>query len=476
MPEKKVSIKKNYVYNTAYQLLAMLAPLITTPYISRIFGADGVGRYSYAHSVADYFILFIMLGVSNYGCRTIAEYKNNRESLKKEFWSIYLLQVFMACIVTIIYLIYACFIADDHAMSTIMVVYVVSAGLDISWAYFGLELFRLTTIRSGIIKLLTIILLFLMVRDESDIYIYAGIYVTGFILSQIILWLTFNSNIGFSKVSIMDIYSHVKPNVILFIPVLAISLYKIMDKVMLGVMSGTLEVGYYASCEKVIKVPMALIVSLGNVMLPRISNMLVSKEFEKSKAYLEKSIQFAMFLSCSIGFGIIAVADIFVPVFYGEGYEKCINVFEFLMISCIFLAFANVIRTQYLIPNKKDKIYIVSVWIGAIINLAFNAVLIPKYGSVGAAIGTLFAEGSVCVVQSLGTRKEIHSIQLFVNSIPFLLSGIIMSFFIRLISINYENLITQLLFKIALGCIIYMTCILIFYYIKNKGFMKRKCK
>lgn len=452
---KMASVKKNFIYNTFYQLLAIMLPLITTPYISRVLGPDKIGEYSYAYSISYYFVMFIMLGLNNYGNRTIAMVRNDKEKLSKTFYSIYGMQFFTATIVIFFYIVYL-LVFSNTLMAWIMIFYVISAGLDINWFFFGLEEFKLTVIRNTIVKLLTTVCIFLFIKNKEDVYLYGMIMVLGLLLSQLLIWPFVRKYVKFTRVTINDIILHIKPNLILFIPVIAISLYKMMDKIMLGSMSSMMQVGFYESSEKIIQVPMALINSLGTVMLPKMSNLIANNNKKEASKYMSNSILFVMFLSTSMCFGIMGIADIFVPLFYGNGYEQCIVLFQILLPSCMFLAFANVIRTQYLIPYKQDKIYITSVSLGAIINLIINLLLIPKLASTGAAVGTLFAEAAVCIYQAVKVRKEINTFKYFKNSIFFIISGLIMYIVLRFIKLPITSSIFNLFIKIIIGVFLYL--------------------
>lgn len=460
------SIKRNFIYNSAYQLLIILIPLITTPYISRVLGAQGTGIYSYAYSVASYFVMFIILGLNNYGNRSIAKVRENQYLLSKTFWSIYCFQIICGIIVVACYILYTCIFSDNILISTIMIIYVLSACIDINWFFFGLEQFKVTVIRNTVIKILTVLAIFIFIKSPADIYKYTAIYVIGMILSQIFLWFLLPSYISFVKIDISDIVVHIRPNLILFIPVIAVSLYKIMDKIMLGAMTNKTQVGYYESCERVIAVPLALVTSLGTVMLPRMTNLLANNNKKAGKQYVNKSIIFAMFLSTSMSFGIMAVSREFVPIFYGDGFTPCIMIFQILLPSGIFIAFANVIRTQYLIPQQKDSIFIISVITGAIINITLNLVFIPNFGAAGAACGTFFAEFSVCFVQAFFIRKELPIKKYVINSVPFLLSGLIM--YMILINTTYEmSLLLLLILKVILGFFIYSFVLILCLIIKK---------
>ena len=448
------SIQRNLAYNFAYQILAVLLPLITTPYVSRVLGPEKVGEYSYAYAVAYYFVMIAMLGLNNYGNRTIASVRDQKEELSKEFCGIYLMQLLFGLLSLIAYGMYGLFFSNQP-MTWIVSLYVISAIFDINWFFFGVESFKITVIRNAIIKLATTTLVFCFVKGQDDINKYALIMVSGALSSQLVLWKYIRGYVHLCKLTYTDVLKHIKPNLILFIPVVAVSLYKVMDKIMLGAMTTKTEVGLYESSERIIQIPMALIQSIGTVMLPKMTNLIANHDEKTSKNYISHSIMLVMLLSSSMSFGIMGVARYFVPIYYGEGYLKCVTLFQVLLPSCIFIAFANVIRTQFLIPKKRDKVYIISVVMGAIINLIVNYCLIPRFASVGAAVGTLIAEVVVCVYQALMVRKEIPIFEYVRKSVPFVVSGIIMYAVLAVVNIDASDVV-NLFAHIIIGALIYV--------------------
>ena len=452
MNEKHISVKINFLYSATYNIVAIIIPLITTPYLTRTLGAVGLGEYGYAYSVAYYFSLFVKLGLNNYGGREIATLRGKGDNVSVRFWELYYLQFILGIIVSTLYLVYVLLISNNHTISLIFLVLVISSGIDITWFFWGLEEFKITVRRDFIIKVLTTLGIFFFVKGEQDTWKYALLISTGMLLSQLLLWPSLHRYVVWKKPSFNGIVKHIRPNLVLFVPIIALSLYKTMDKVMLGVMTTNAEVGFYHSSESVIQVPIALITSLGTVMQPRMANM-ISNNTDRSviQSVFEKSTLLAMFLSTSVGFGIMTVSRDFVPIFFGDGFEKCIVLFRILLPSCVFIAFANVIRTQYLIPNKKDKEYIISLFSGAIVNLVFNSILIPYFGSIGAAVGTLLAETSVCVTQALMTKKDINTGHLLFLSIPFVISGLSMYLLWNPITLISNNHFRNLILKILLA-------------------------
>ncbi len=451
------SIRKNFLYNVVYQLLLIVLPLITTPYVSRVLGVDGVGTYSYTYTIARYFVYFAMLGVQNYGNRSIAAVREDPEALSRTFWQIYGLQFLCAAISTVCYFAFVQIANRTYYwISLIQGVYVLSAILDISWFFFGLEEFKITVTRNIAIKLGSLACIFLFVKGEGDLWKYTLIMALGVFLSQGYLWLYLRRFVRWSRPAARAVLGHLRPALVLFVPVIAVSLYKMMDKVMLEAMSSITQVGYYESAEKILNIPLGVITALGTVMLPRMSNLAAKGQVEESKRYIYSSILFAVFLACAMLFGIAGIASDFVPIFLGSEYLPCVGLLWMLAPTIFFLAWANVIRTQYLIPNHHDRSYIVSVVLGAAVNLLVNVLLIPSMAAMGAAVGTLCAEGVVCIYQTLAVRKELPIGRYLRDTLPFLAIGAGMWLLISWLSSRISGAALALVAEIAIGGAAYL--------------------
>lgn len=449
--------KKNFIYNLAYQLLILICPLVTTPYLSRVIGSEGVGTYSYVYSIVYYFMLFTLLGVNNYGNRTIAKVRDNKQELSKNFWEIYFMQLFMGLIMLLLYYIYIfCFNVRYFSISLLASLFIISAIIDINWFYFGLEEFKKTVVRNAIVKILSVILIFIFVKNNDDIWKYMIIMSGSTLLSQSIMWFFLKGTITLKKIKLEAVVKHIKPNLILFIPFIAVSLYKMMDKVMLGAFTNVNEVGFYENAEKIINIPMVFITALGTVMMPRISNIAEKGDVENVKKYIDKSITFASFISMAMCCGLICIGNQFAPWFFGKEFEKTGLLIILLSVTLPFLSFANVIRTQYLIPFEKDKVFVKSVIVGAIINFIFNLILIKKFESIGACIGTIAAEITVMFYQSFAVRKELSIIDYLKKCIPFLAKAIIMLFLIFPIQYLNMNSVITIFIQVIIGGLVYL--------------------
>lgn len=455
------NLKKNIVYNFIYQLLILILPFVTAPYLSRTLGADGIGTFSFSYSMTLYFMYFALLGLSNYGNRCIANVQGNKKLRSKVFWEIFFMQIITFMISLIGYIIYTSYFAVDKLAAEIMGIWFLSSLFDINWFFFGMEQFKLTVIRNTIIKLLSVICIFIFVKSKSDVYIYIAIMACSALLSQLCLWPYLKKFIYFVKPTWKKILHHFKPNFILFIPVIAVSIYKIMDKVMLGYMSTMSQVGYYENSEKIINMVVSLIVAIGTVMLPRMTVLASKDNIEKSKKYIDNTMLIVQIYVNAALFGLIAISDEFCKVYFGNGFTETGIILCYLAVTVVFLGCGNVIRTQFIIPNNRDKIYIYSAIWGAITNVIINLILIPKLEAIGAAIGTVCAEFVVCAYQLFMVRKDINLKKYLKHEIVFLVIGCIMFISIKLLP-PIDNIYFSLIIHVLVGAVVYILASLIY--------------
>lgn len=444
---------KNFLYNAIYQIFIYIIPILTTPYISRVLGADNVGIYSYTYSIVYYFMLLSMLGINNYASRKIARNEQNKEKLNKTFSSIYFLQLMLNIICIICYLILCYFVKYDNKMVMyIQLIYLISAGFDINWLYFGLEKFKITISRNVIIKLLSLILVFTLVKKSDDLWIYTLIMSGSTLISQLYLWIFLKKEVSFTRVSLKEIFCNLKPCLILFIPVVSYGIYRVMDKTMLGYFSTNFELGNFESAEKIINIPISFITALGTVMLPHMSKMNETEIIEKNY----ESFELTYFIIFPMLVGLLIIADDFSLFFFGSEFTKVGELMRLLSTSIIFTATANVIRTGFLIPTKRDKIYVASTVFGAIINLIINVILIPKYGSIGACIGTIAAEFTVMFYQVWKCRTFFNTKRILKIMLKYLVKSLIMGISLIIIGILIKQSLSRLIIQILTALIIYI--------------------
>ena len=453
----KKSITKNYIYNLTYQILVLILPLVTTPYISRVLGAENIGIYSYTISITTFFILFGSLGIALYGQREVAYVQNDKKKYSNIFWEIVILRAITILIALIVF--YFTFVNgnnDYQLYYKILILEILANAIDISWFFQGLEEFKKTVVRNIIVKLISVLCIFTLVKNGEDLPIYFGIYVLSTFLGNLSLWLYLPKYIKKVNINELKILRHIKPTISLFIPQIAIQVYTLLDRTMIGtIIADKSEVGYYEQSQKIIKMLLTIITSLGTVMMPRIANTFADGDKEKVNKYMKQSFNLVFLLGFPLVFGIIAVSKAFVPVFFGDGYDRVSILMSVVSPIILLIGLSNVTGTQYLLPTKRQKEYTISVICGATINFIMNSLLIWKLGALGASIGTVIAEITVTGVQIYFTRKDFKWKEILELSFKYFMLGIIM-FTVCLIVGNFiDNNKIKVITQVAAGILTY---------------------
>ena len=391
---EEISIKKNVIYNTLYQVLTVIIPLITTPYIARVIGSTGVGIYSYTTSIQTYFSMFAVLGTATYGAREIARNRNNRYKRSKLFWEIELLTVITSCIAIFFWIILIIFSTEYKIYYTILIINLLNTMFDISWFYTGLERFKYIIIQNSIFKILGTILLFVFIKQPSDLKLYIEIMSLFTFLGTISTWIYLPKFLIRVNIKELKIFRHVKETVVYFVPTIATSIYTVLDKTLIGIITQNAnENGYYEQATQIINVVKLLtFVSLNTVLGSRNSYLFAEKKYDEIRDRINASIDFILFVGIGAMFGLISVAGEFVPLFFGPGYEKVIGLVKVLSPLAMVIGISNCLGSQYYNPaglRAKSSKFIIA---GAIINLILNIILIPKFWSYGACIATIIAE------------------------------------------------------------------------------------
>lgn len=429
----KKSIKKNYIYNTCYQILMLLTPLITTPYISRVLGADGIGQVSYAESIVSYFVLFATLGISTYGQREISYVQDSKRDRSIVFWNTKLLQVVTSAIVLCAYFSYLIF-TESSVLYYILSLNIIAVMFDVAWFFQGSEEFGKTVLRNVVFKLINIAYVFLVIKTKDDVLWYAFGLAFFLLLSNISLWGYLPRYI--QKIHFKDLNPFKDLSVVLslFIPTIAIQVYTVLDKTMIGIITNSsFENGYYEQALKISRIVLMLVASLGTVMIPRIGYHFQKGDTEEVKRLMYRGYRFVWFLGIPLCFGLISVSGNMVPWFFGDGYDKVAVLLKILAFIILAIGINNVTGLQYLIPTKRQNTFTLTVLIGAGTNFIMNLILIRYFQSVGAAIASVTAETVIAVVQLIIVRKELSSLRVLREGVHYYIAGgamVIVLFFI----------------------------------------------
>nr|CAI33444.1 flippase Wzx [Streptococcus pneumoniae] len=419
-----MKILKNYVYNLLYQILVVVLPIITTPYITRIFSSQELGDYGYYSSIVTYFILLATLGVANYGTKVISGHRNE---INKNFWGIYSLQLGATILSISLYCIFCVNLPPmQNPVAYILGLSLVSKGLDISWLFQGLEDFRKITVRNITVKLIGVISIFLFVKSTNDLYLYVFLLTIFELLGQLSMWLPARGFIGKPHVDLEYARYHLKPIILLFLPQIAISLYVTLDRTMLGALSSTKDVGIYDQALKLVNILLTLVTSLGSVMLPRVANLLATGDHRAVNKMHEMAFLIYNLVIFPIISGMLIVNDDFVQFFLGQDFQDARYAIAIMIFRMFFIGWTNIMGIQILIPHNKNKEFMVSTTAPAIISVGLNLLFLPKLGYIGAAIVSVLTEALVWAIQLYFTRKYLKEVSIIGSMTKIILASAIM--------------------------------------------------
>lgn len=456
------SIRKNYIYNVSYQILTMITPLITAPYISRVLNADGIGIYSFSNAVVSVFVLFATIGTSLYGQREISYVRDDENKRSTIFFNVLLLRLISSSIVMVCYSIYLNSLKENKVLFGIVGLNILAVALDVSWFFQGLEEFGKIVLRNVIIKIVNIIFIFIFVKEKNDLIIYISGIVFLTIFSNLSLWPYLKKYIKKVPLKCIKPFNDLKVVFSLFVPIIAIQIYTVLDKAMIGFLTAdAFENGYYEQAMKISKLTVTIVTSLGTVMIPRIGNCFELNQLDKIKDYMYRGFRFVFCLGMPLCFGLISIADNFVPWFFGEGYEPVINLLKITSLLIVILGISNLIGMQYLVPTKRENDLSKSVIVGAASNFFLNLLLIPLYGSLGAVIASVLAELAVTIVQLIMVRKIFSFKHILRTNYVYVLAGVVMFIIVCLISKYFTSSIFNTILLILVGASIYTITLIV---------------
>ena len=395
------SIKRNFVYNILLNISSVIFPLITAPYVSRVLEPDGVGLYNFANTYAGYFALVALLGIPTYGVREVAKARDNKEELSKLTSQLMSIAAITTICISIIYFLTIALIGqltENYIFFLLAGFVIYLAPFKINWFYQGLEDFAFITKVSVFVKAVCVVCLFLFVREKTDLVIYIILSVFGIVIADMLNYFKMWRSGIKPKFTLKGLKQHVNPLLVLLASSVAMSIYTVLDTLMLGFIADYDEVGYYTNAMHISKVLVSAVTSLSIVVAPRVSYYVKSKNYEKINELSNTSFSFVSFLSVPITIGLICVSPLFLPLFFGIHFVGSVAPMMILSLLVIFIGLNNLTGIQILIGLGHDKLFLYSVLVGTITNFLMNIILIPIWGSVGASIASVVAEFLILTV------------------------------------------------------------------------------
>lgn len=405
-----MKVIKNYLYNLSYQILTIILPIITVPYVTRIFTSEDLGNYGFYNSIVSYFSLFAMLGIGLYGTKQIAA----ASDVSSTFWNIYAIQLIASLISIFVYVIVIlCIPTMSEIIPLILFISLFSKIIDISWLFAGKEDFKKITLRNTVVKVVGVISIFTFIKSSEDLYLYIFLIVVFDFLGQLVMWVPAKKFIKRPSFNMKIMKKNLYPIVLLFLPQVAISLYVVLDRTLLGLLGSYSDVGIYEQGQKLTSIIYKIVSSLGVVMLPRVANLLSERRDKEAQNMVKFSFILYNLIIFPMMFGLIAVNEVFVELFLGKDFQDVKYVLYITTINIMLVGWTNILGHQVLVVRNKNKEFMLSTTIPALVSVAVNIAVIPFFGYIGASITAVIVELLAFTIQWYYSRNIINKNLLF---------------------------------------------------------------
>jgi len=419
-----MKVIKNYLYNLSYQILTIILPIITVPYVTRIFTSEDLGNYGFYNSIVSYFSLFAMLGIGIYGTKQIAA----ANDVNSTFWNIYAIQLIASISAISVYVIAILSIPKMRGIIPLILgIVLFTKMLDISWLFAGKEDFKKITLRNTVVKVTGVISIFTFIRSNEDLFLYVFLIVVFDFLGQFVMWIPAKKFIKRPSFNAKIIKKNLHPIVLLFLPQVAISLYVVLDRTLLGLLGSYSDVGIYEQGQKLISILLTVVSSLGTVMVPRVANLLFERKDREAQNMVKFSFILYNLVIFPMMFGLIAVNEVFVKFFLGKNFQDVKYVLYVIVFNIMFVGWTNILGYQVLVVRNKNKEFMLSTTIPALVSVAVNIAVIPLFGYIGASITAVIVELLAFTIQWYYCRNIINKNLLFNKDlVKIILSSLVM--------------------------------------------------
>lgn len=449
-------ISKNYLYNLIYQVVVLILPLLITPYVARVLGAHQLGIYDYVNSIVTLIYTLGLLGIGHYGNRECAYTRDDKEELSETFWSILAIQIILGFFSLLFLYIFSNINSNYQVYFRLFSIWLFGSILDCTWFYRGLEEMQYVVLKNIIAKLLFTIATFLFVKSETDLTLYVLIYGLSVLVANVSAYSQLRMFISRPKINIHRFTEIILGSLKLFLPSIIMQIMLSADKIVLGSLSsGISNVSYYSNAEKIIQIPLSLIVVLNSVMMPRIANEFRNRRLENMKKYLTTAAEFSLFLAVPLSIGLYAIADTFVPWFLGESFMPSMDALKWLAPIAIGNALLGVSGSQYFVAVNKTKVLFFSNTLAAILNILLDLLLAPRFGVVGVCLATIVSLTSSVIVQYYIMSKDIPIIPILKSLFKYLIYSMIMGIIIIVSFKGYPANYGTTIKQIVLGIVVY---------------------
>ena len=467
-------IKLNYIASLTYQIINVLVQIILLRYLSVVIGSNGIGIQSFTNSIVLYFTMVSSLGINWLGQKEIAQNLNNKPLLTKIFWQLFFLKFTWSVIVFIAYIV---LIISSNLYSIyyiVLIITYIANIIDITWFYQGIEKFGVIALRNTIIKLLGMILVLCLVKNENDVVLYILLISLSTFLGNLSLWINLKKELQKPSLQNMDFRHYIRPAIQYFIPTVATTLYLTMDKTMIGVITGDeYENGYYEQAIQIVNMLKSVVLSYNAVMISRMTYIFSMNKQKEIVDNINMSTQLITYIGWGTIFGLLALHKDFTCLYFGGGNTEINSILLMFTPIILIVGISNMIESHIITPlNQRSTGNKIVLW-GAGLNLFINMFTIPMYGAIGAAMSSVLSEIFIMFCYIKHSNKMVLWSTLINVSWRKLIAAIIMYVSICIIKQSFSATYITFLIEIFIGIIIYT---IILYMLKDDLVLGFLCK
>ena len=392
---KQKSVGVNAGLNMIKTVCQVIFPLITFPYVSRVLHVENIGIYNFCQSVVSYFSLAAGLGISTYAVREGARYRNDREEMSKfasEIFSINMISTLISYLVLVVCILYIPELNQYAKITVALSVSILFTTIGCEWIFQIYEEFGYITIRSIAFQCLSLIFLFVFVKDSSDLLVYATITAVSSSGANIINAI---SRRKYCKIRIIinkKIFKHLMPILVLFATSVATTIYTNADITMLGVFAGNKATGLYSVSTKIYNIVKQMLAALIIVSIPRLSSYLGLKKIKAFESMANQILNALIVIVVPSVIGIFSLSKNIVLFISGQEYIEAEMSLKILSIALFFSIFSWFYTSCVLIPYRMENKVLIATIIAALANIGLNFILVPCFQQDAAAATTVIAE------------------------------------------------------------------------------------
>lgn len=459
---KKKSLGLNAFLNGMRSILNLIFPLITFPYVSRVLSVSGIGIYNFSNTYISYFILVAGLGIATYAVREGAKYRDQREKIEEfssQVFSINIIATIIAYLLLFLSLIVFKNLSNYVSCILIFSLQILFTTLGTEWIYTIYEDYAYITIRSIVFKIISIILLFILVRKPSDYLWYAAITVFSAVGSNILNFIHAKSFIDIHFTFKTKWQYHLKPILVIFASAVAVTIYVSSDTTILGLLKNDYAVGIYSTSVKIYQIAQSLLSAILTVTIPRLAMLWGQKRRKEYNSVLTQVINTLGILVLPASIGLIMLSREVVLIIAGHKFLPSVNSLRIITWAIIFSIFSWIFSDCVLIPAKREDKVLRNTLITALINIILNFALIPAMSYDGTSLSTVLAEFSVMILNGYSCRDIIKPIIFKKDTVKNLFESIIGCAGIVVICLlcdfGFNSLILKTIFSVILSVIMY---------------------